>query len=53
VQDADIDGWRATIEGTFPQLRRRADVDGIMLDRIHALLLEYRAGAATVSQASD
>jgi TRAP-type transport system periplasmic protein len=53
VNAADVSGWRRTIEGTFPQLRRRSDIDGAMLDRLLALLSEYRATQQGPLQAAD
>jgi TRAP-type C4-dicarboxylate transport system substrate-binding protein len=43
VNVAEVNDWRRTIEGTYPQLRRRPDIDGAMLDELLGLLAEYRA----------
>jgi TRAP-type C4-dicarboxylate transport system substrate-binding protein len=42
VNAADVAGWRSTIEGIYPQLRQRPDIDAAMFDRLLALLAEYR-----------
>lgn len=42
VDPAGLDDLRRTIEGIYPQLKSRADVDGDMLDRLTGLLAEYR-----------
>jgi TRAP-type transport system periplasmic protein len=42
VNQADVAGWRETIEGTFPRLRRRPDIDAEILDRLLGLLAEHR-----------
>jgi TRAP-type C4-dicarboxylate transport system substrate-binding protein len=42
VNDADVDGWRKTIESIHPQLRARPDIDAALFDRLLALLAEYR-----------
>jgi hypothetical protein len=42
VNDADVDGWRRTIESIHPQLRQRPDIDAGMFDRMLAVLAEYR-----------
>jgi TRAP-type C4-dicarboxylate transport system substrate-binding protein len=42
VNSADIEGWRSTIEGIYPQLRQRPDIDAAMFDRLLAALAEYR-----------
>jgi TRAP-type C4-dicarboxylate transport system substrate-binding protein len=43
VDSADAEEWRRTIEGIYPDLRRRPDIDPNMLDEVFALLAEYRA----------
>ncbi len=45
VDPEDIPGWRRTIEGLYPELRQRSDIDTNLLDELLALLEEYRAGA--------
>jgi TRAP-type transport system periplasmic protein len=42
VNDADVEGWRKTIESIHPQLRARPDIDAALFDRLLALLAEYR-----------
>jgi TRAP-type C4-dicarboxylate transport system substrate-binding protein len=42
VNDADVEGWRKTIESIHPQLRQRPDIDAAMFDRMLAVLAEYR-----------
>jgi TRAP-type C4-dicarboxylate transport system substrate-binding protein len=42
VNDADVEVWRRTIEGTYPRLRQRPDIDAPMLDELLSVLAEYR-----------
>jgi len=42
VDGANVDGWRKTIEGLYPQLRGRPDVDAALFDRMLGVLTEYR-----------
>jgi TRAP-type C4-dicarboxylate transport system substrate-binding protein len=42
VNDADVEGWRKTIESIHPQLRQRPDIDAAMFDRMLTVLAEYR-----------
>lgn len=42
VAAADVAGWRSTLEGVWPQLRSRPDIDLAMFERLLALLAEYR-----------
>jgi TRAP-type C4-dicarboxylate transport system substrate-binding protein len=42
VNDADVVGWRKTIESIHPQLRARPDIDAPLFDRLLAVLAEYR-----------
>jgi TRAP-type C4-dicarboxylate transport system substrate-binding protein len=42
VNDADVLGWRKTIESIHPQLRARPDIDAALFDRLLAVLAEYR-----------
>ncbi|HUO67568.1 MAG TPA: TRAP transporter substrate-binding protein DctP [Gammaproteobacteria bacterium] len=42
VGTADLDTWRHTIEGLYPQLRSRPDVNAELFDELQALLAEYR-----------
>jgi TRAP-type C4-dicarboxylate transport system substrate-binding protein len=38
----DVDAWRHTIEGMYPQLRSRPDVNAELFDEVQATLAEYR-----------
>jgi TRAP-type C4-dicarboxylate transport system substrate-binding protein len=42
VDSADLASWRSTVEGLWPEFRRRPDFDATMFDRLLALLAEYR-----------
>jgi TRAP-type C4-dicarboxylate transport system substrate-binding protein len=42
VDAADVEGWRRTIEGIYPQLRERPDIDAAMFDELLTTLAEYR-----------
>ncbi len=42
VNAADVDGWRRTIEGLFPKVRARPEIDAAVFDRLLAVLVEYR-----------
>jgi TRAP-type C4-dicarboxylate transport system substrate-binding protein len=42
VNDADVEGWRKTIESIHPQLRTRPDIDAPLFDRMLAVLADYR-----------
>jgi TRAP-type C4-dicarboxylate transport system substrate-binding protein len=42
VNAADVEGWRRTIEGLYPRLRQRPDIDAAMFDRLLAILATYR-----------
>jgi TRAP-type transport system periplasmic protein len=44
VNPEHIPAWRETIEGLYPELRERRDIDSELLDEILFLLEEYRAG---------
>ena len=44
VDRSQIDDWRSAVESTYPELRRREDVDGVFLDRLLAVLDDYRSG---------
>jgi TRAP-type C4-dicarboxylate transport system substrate-binding protein len=43
VDGTDVGTWRRTIEGIYPQLRERPDIDAQMLDELLGMLAEYRA----------
>jgi TRAP-type C4-dicarboxylate transport system substrate-binding protein len=42
VNASDVEGWRRTIEGLYPKLRQRSDIDVPLLDQLLAVLAEYR-----------
>jgi TRAP-type C4-dicarboxylate transport system substrate-binding protein len=42
VDEADVESWRKTIEGLYPKLRERSDIDTAMFDRLLAVLAEFR-----------
>jgi TRAP-type C4-dicarboxylate transport system substrate-binding protein len=42
VDAGDVDGWRSTVEGLYPQLRQRSEIDAAMFDRMLGVLTEYR-----------
>ncbi|HSC16504.1 MAG TPA: TRAP transporter substrate-binding protein DctP [Gammaproteobacteria bacterium] len=42
VNEADVAGWRKTIESIHPQLRARPDIDAALFDRLLAVLADYR-----------
>jgi TRAP-type C4-dicarboxylate transport system substrate-binding protein len=42
VNGSDVEGWRHTIEGLFPKLRERTDVDVALLDQLLMVLADYR-----------
>jgi TRAP-type C4-dicarboxylate transport system substrate-binding protein len=42
VGAADLDTWRHTIEGIYPQLRSRPDINAELFDELQATLAEYR-----------
>jgi TRAP-type C4-dicarboxylate transport system substrate-binding protein len=44
VNGANVVEWRRTIEGMYPRLRERPDIDARMFDELLAVLAEYRAG---------
>jgi TRAP-type C4-dicarboxylate transport system substrate-binding protein len=43
VDAAAVEGWRRIIEGTYPRIRARPDIDAAMFDALLELLAEYRA----------
>ncbi len=50
VDRANLGGWRAAIESTFPQLRARADyLDAEVFDRLLGALAQYRSENATAA----
>jgi TRAP-type C4-dicarboxylate transport system substrate-binding protein len=42
VDAANVDNWRSTIEGLYPRLRGRPDIDGEMFDELLGILADYR-----------
>lgn len=42
VNAADVEGWRRTIEGTFPKLREQPEIDAPMFDEMLKVLADYR-----------
>jgi TRAP-type C4-dicarboxylate transport system substrate-binding protein len=42
VNQGDVAGWRETIEGVYPALRARDDIERELFDHLLDLLLEYR-----------
>jgi TRAP-type C4-dicarboxylate transport system substrate-binding protein len=42
VEASNLAGWRETIEGLYPTLRMRPDVDAPLFDELLALLADYR-----------
>jgi TRAP-type C4-dicarboxylate transport system substrate-binding protein len=42
VSGADVDSWRHTIEGLYPKIRTRPDIDAPLFDELQAILTEYR-----------
>lgn len=42
VNAADVEGWRRTVEGLYPQIRERPDVDKPMFDELSVVLADYR-----------
>ncbi len=42
VNAADVVGWRQTIEGLYPAIRRRPEIDPAVFDELLGLLAEYR-----------
>jgi hypothetical protein len=45
VNESEIAGWRSTIEGIYPALRARSDIDATLFDRLLELLSQYRGQA--------
>jgi TRAP-type transport system periplasmic protein len=50
VDASGLDELRGTIEGVYPRLKSRSDVDGDMLDTLIGLLAEFRSGARTAAR---
>ncbi len=50
VDPSDIPGWRTTIEGLYPALRARDDIETDVFDRLLEALSEYRSGSVTRAQ---
>jgi TRAP-type C4-dicarboxylate transport system substrate-binding protein len=51
VNQADIDGWRETIESIYPALRARQDIDAALFDQLLGLIEEYRNATGARAQA--
>ena len=47
VDAGNLGNWRRTIEGIYPALRRRSDIDVELLDELLGMLAEYRANTAS------
>ncbi len=52
VDPSQIGGWRRRIEATYPDLRQRSDVDAQFLDRLLAVLADYRNGSGSSASIS-
>ncbi len=50
VDAADIPGWRETIEGLYPELSARSDIDANLLDQMLSILADYRSGASPATR---
>lgn len=50
VDPGDIPGWRTTIEGLYPALRARDDIEAQLLDRLLEVLSEYRGETVARAQ---
>lgn len=50
VNRGDIAGWRSTIEGIYPALRARNDIDAALFDQLLGLLAEYRSESVASAQ---
>lgn len=42
VGPEDADAWRHTIEGMYPQLRTRPEIDAALFDELQSILADYR-----------
>ena len=49
VNAADVDEWRKTVEGIYPELRQRPDIDAALFDDLLAALAAYRASHDTAT----
>jgi TRAP-type C4-dicarboxylate transport system substrate-binding protein len=49
VNQGDISGWRRTIEGVYPALRSRDDIEASLFDELLDLLSQYREQAVARS----
>jgi TRAP-type C4-dicarboxylate transport system substrate-binding protein len=50
VDPSNVGPWRATVETIYPELRQRDDIDAELLDRLLALLEEYRAKGSVAAE---
>jgi TRAP-type C4-dicarboxylate transport system substrate-binding protein len=49
VDTSNLESWRLAIEDIYPALRGRADMDSVLLDRLLAILRDFRAGSGTMA----
>lgn len=50
VDASDVPGWRTTIEGLYPALRARDDIESQVFDRLLGALTQYRGETVARSQ---
>ena len=50
VDPSDVPGWRTTIEGLYPALRARDDIEAQLFDRLLDVLSQYRGESVTRAQ---
>ena len=50
VDPSDVPGWRTTIEGLYPALRARDDIETPVFDRLLDVLSDYRGESVTRAQ---
>ena len=50
VDPSDVPGWRVTIEGLYPALRARDDIETQVFDRLLDVLSQYRGESITRAQ---
>jgi TRAP-type transport system periplasmic protein len=50
VNQTDISGWRSTIEGVYPALRARDDIEPALFDHLLDLLSQYRGQSVAHAQ---
>ncbi len=49
VKAADVETWRSTVEGIYPELRKRPDINAAFLDDLLAALATYRKSHDTAA----